>query len=486
MARGHDRHGPPRRRPPRGRHLLRLQRLHAPVGPPRRAVRCARHLLVDARLGRPGPGRPHPSTRRAPGRRCGPCPACGSSVPPTPTRRRMPGASRWTPTGPPRLVLTRQNVPVLEGTAEASDGVARGGYVLVDPRRRRRPTSCSSARAPRCAVCVAAAGRPRLGAPIRCGPGSCRCRRGTSSPLQTESYRAEVLPPGVPTPGRRGGGLVRLGALRRRRRRHRPLRRVGPRRGRARALRVHPRQRGGPGPGAAGPSPARSTALTPIAQPGARPPSGVRTRREGSTMTKLHDLYEQQGQSPWLDNLRRDYLRGGRLAELVAQGIRGVTSNPTIFAKAIESGNDYDEQFGQLLATHTVEEAYWELVVTDIRDALAVLRPCPRQLRRRRRLRVVGGGAGPGARHRGDHRGGPPFPRARGRAQPVREDPGHRRRRARHPGHVRRGPEHQHHVAVQPGALRRRDRGLHRRSRGPRSPPGPPTSPPCAAWRRSS
>jgi transaldolase len=92
-------------------------------------------------------------------------------------------------------------------------------------------------------------------------------------------------------------------------------------------------------------------------------------------MTKLHDLYEQQGQSPWLDNLRRDYLRGGRLAELVAQGIRGVTSNPTIFAKAIESGNDYDEQFSQLLGSHTVEEAYWELVVTDIRDALAVLRP---------------------------------------------------------------------------------------------------------------
>ena len=92
-------------------------------------------------------------------------------------------------------------------------------------------------------------------------------------------------------------------------------------------------------------------------------------------MTKLHDLYEQQGQSPWLDNLRRDYVRGGHLAELVVQGIRGVTSNPTIFAKAIESGSDYDEQFGALLGSHTVEEAYWELVVTDIRDALAILRP---------------------------------------------------------------------------------------------------------------
>ena len=92
-------------------------------------------------------------------------------------------------------------------------------------------------------------------------------------------------------------------------------------------------------------------------------------------MTRLHDLYELQGQSPWLDNLRRDYLRGGRLAELVEEGIRGVTSNPTIFAKAIESEDDYDEQFADLLASHTIEEAYWELVVTDIREALAILRP---------------------------------------------------------------------------------------------------------------
>src|SRR5579872_5118918 len=92
-------------------------------------------------------------------------------------------------------------------------------------------------------------------------------------------------------------------------------------------------------------------------------------------MTRLHDLYAQQGQSPWLDNLRRDYLRTGRLAELVGEGIRGVTSNPTIFAKAIEAGTEYDEQFDGLLQTMSVEDAYWEMVVDDIREALAVLRP---------------------------------------------------------------------------------------------------------------
>ncbi|HZU78799.1 MAG TPA: transaldolase [Acidimicrobiales bacterium] len=92
-------------------------------------------------------------------------------------------------------------------------------------------------------------------------------------------------------------------------------------------------------------------------------------------MTKLHDLFEQQNQSPWLDNLRRDYCRGGHLQELVDQGVRGVTSNPTIFAKAIEAGSDYDEQFGDLLASHSVEEAYWTMVEDDIREALAILRP---------------------------------------------------------------------------------------------------------------
>jgi transaldolase len=92
-------------------------------------------------------------------------------------------------------------------------------------------------------------------------------------------------------------------------------------------------------------------------------------------MTRLHELFDQGGQSPWLDNLRRDYVRGGHLAELVAMGVRGVTSNPTIFAKAIEGEDDYDEQFFDLLATKSVEEAYWDLVVTDIDGALEVLRP---------------------------------------------------------------------------------------------------------------
>jgi len=92
-------------------------------------------------------------------------------------------------------------------------------------------------------------------------------------------------------------------------------------------------------------------------------------------MTRLHDLYNIGGQSPWLDNLRRDWLNSGQLAELVASGVRGITSNPTIFANAISGQDTYDEQFRALMADHTVESAYWELAITDINHALELLRP---------------------------------------------------------------------------------------------------------------
>ncbi len=92
-------------------------------------------------------------------------------------------------------------------------------------------------------------------------------------------------------------------------------------------------------------------------------------------MTRFTDLYDQQGQSPWLDNMRRDWLQDGTIAGLVTQGIRGMTSNPTIFAKAIAGQDTYDQEFGQLIKTTSVEDAYWDLVVDDIDAALAILRP---------------------------------------------------------------------------------------------------------------
>jgi transaldolase len=93
-------------------------------------------------------------------------------------------------------------------------------------------------------------------------------------------------------------------------------------------------------------------------------------------MTKLARLYAEQGQSPWLDNLSRNDLRSGALARLVAAGVRGVTANPTIVARAIEGSDAYDQQFETLTSQGLgVEEAYWELAIADVLDALALLRP---------------------------------------------------------------------------------------------------------------
>lgn len=85
----------------------------------------------------------------------------------------------------------------------------------------------------------------------------------------------------------------------------------------------------------------------------------------------------EYGQSPWYDNLTRELVTAGGLARLVTDdGIRGVTSNPTIFEKAMSSGQGYDEQ---LLALHRdgreISEIYWELVLDDIRAAADVLLP---------------------------------------------------------------------------------------------------------------
>jgi transaldolase len=93
-------------------------------------------------------------------------------------------------------------------------------------------------------------------------------------------------------------------------------------------------------------------------------------------MTRLRNLYDEQGQSPWLDNLTRPYLEDGTLAGLVARGVRGVTANPTIVARAIEASDAYDEQFERLVsAGQTVEDAYWELAIDDVVHALQALRP---------------------------------------------------------------------------------------------------------------
>ena len=90
--------------------------------------------------------------------------------------------------------------------------------------------------------------------------------------------------------------------------------------------------------------------------------------------TRLHQLFQEQGQSPWIDDLKRSYLITGELPRLIDKGIRGMTSNPTIFQKAIEGSSDYDEQFRALVRHESVDSAYWKMVIQDVTDACGVMR----------------------------------------------------------------------------------------------------------------
>ena len=83
------------------------------------------------------------------------------------------------------------------------------------------------------------------------------------------------------------------------------------------------------------------------------------------------------GQSPWLDYIHRGMIASGELGRRIAEdGIRGVTSNPTIFEKAVSSGSDYDGQIRELARAGTpLLEAYKAIVTLDIRAAADVLRP---------------------------------------------------------------------------------------------------------------
>jgi transaldolase len=91
-------------------------------------------------------------------------------------------------------------------------------------------------------------------------------------------------------------------------------------------------------------------------------------------MSKLEQL-AALGQAVWLDFIRRSLITSGQLQALVGEGLRGMTSNPTIFEKAIAGSDDYDPDLERLAqAGGSVEEIYESLAMTDIQSAADVLR----------------------------------------------------------------------------------------------------------------
>ena len=88
------------------------------------------------------------------------------------------------------------------------------------------------------------------------------------------------------------------------------------------------------------------------------------------------ELLSQLGQSVWIDNLSRESTRGGHLQGLIDDdAVVGATSNPTIFQKAMSSGEAYDSQLSELDQTLGIKDVFWALAQEDIREACDVFAP---------------------------------------------------------------------------------------------------------------
>jgi transaldolase len=94
-------------------------------------------------------------------------------------------------------------------------------------------------------------------------------------------------------------------------------------------------------------------------------------------MTNPFRELEARGQSLWLDDIDRGYLRSGLFERLIDEdGLTGATGNPTIFEHAIDHGTAYDEQMRQLIAQEkSAQDIYEQLAITDVQHVADLLRP---------------------------------------------------------------------------------------------------------------
>ena len=138
------------------------------------------------------------------------------------------------------------------------------------------------------------------------------------------------------------------------------------------------------------------------------------------------------GQSVWYDNIRRGLIESGELQRLIDLGVTGLTSNPTIFQKAIAESSDYDEALEALAASgSSVDQIYEALTVDDIRAAADLLRSAYDDSAAADGYASPGGQPSPRQRHGCDHRRGPA-------ALPAARPP--QRHGSRYPPHPRAFP----------------------------------------------
>src|SRR5918997_738628 len=94
--------------------------------------------------------------------------------------------------------------------------------------------------------------------------------------------------------------------------------------------------------------------------------------RMNERLGKMHTL----GQAPWVDELSREDIKNGGLQRMIDDGIVGITSNPSIFQKAIGGSDLYDDQLQELARTEDdPKEIFWSIASDDIRDACDIFAP---------------------------------------------------------------------------------------------------------------
>ena len=351
------------------RHVPGVQRLHAPAGAAGRADEAADRSTSGRTTRSASAGTARPTSRSSTSPRCGRSPASTSSARPTPTRPPCAGGTILEKTDRPAgLALSRQNLPVLD-PAKTADA-AKGGYVLAEASTGR-PEVILIATGSEVALALAARERAR--------------GRGHADPGRVDA---------VPRVVRRAAAVLpAAGAAARRSRPGSASRPASA--GLARVSSATPARSSSIdhfGASAAGDvlfeqfgfTPDRVVAAAHSAlsnRPGspATPPPAT---DEGVTdmSDALADL-SAQGVSVWLDDISRERLRTGNLQDLIdTKHVVGVTSNPTIFQKALEKGDAYDEQVRDLaLREIAVDGAIRYLMAFDIRWACDVLRPVVRR-----------------------------------------------------------------------------------------------------------
>ena len=199
-------------------------------------------------------------------------------------------------------------------------------------------------------------------------------------------------------------------------------------------------------------------------------PTGV-LETSKATKNPLKELLNY-GQSMWLDYIRRDLFTTGKLKQMITEdGLRGMTSNPAIFEKAIADSSLYDDFLKTLASRNDLDTTarYEQIAIRDIQDAADALRPVYDESKFRDgyvSLEVSPYLAR--KTHETDRRSAPPV---EDRAARERHDQGagHGRGTARDPAVDRRRHQHQHYPAVRAGSVRESCRGLHRRTRRPGS-----------------